>query len=112
MVNPDSTGPGLVQMQCCSYAPPTASFTFSQGNFMTWNFNASGSSDPDGTIVSYHWDFGDGDSTTTTGPTVSHQFGGDVYYVTLTVTDNHGFCNSTVRFVSTCGGNNQPQCPY
>ena len=112
MVGPDSTGPGLTQMQCCSYQAPFASFTYSQGALLTYSFDASGSYDPDGTIVSYAWDFGDGNTATTTSPTISHQFGGDVYQVTLTVTDNHGFCNSTVRVVSTCGGYNQPQCPY
>ena len=111
MVGPEATGPGLTKMQCCSYQVPFASFNFSQGSLLTYNFNASSSYDPDGTIVSYAWDFGDGNTATTSSPTISHQFGGDVYYVTLTVTDNHGFCNSTVRYVSTCGGYGQPHCP-
>jgi len=55
----------------------------------TVTFNASGSYDPDGIIVSYSWDFGDG--TTATGITVSHAYSDDgSYSVTLTVTDNDG----------------------
>ncbi|TJY72355.1 PKD domain-containing protein [Arthrobacter sp. CAU 1506] len=52
-------------------------------------FDAAGSSDPDGTVESYAWDFGDGSQGT--GATVEHQYGasGD-YEVTLTVTDNAG----------------------
>ena len=50
-------------------------------------FDGTGSSDPDGTITSYQWNFGDG--RTGTGPTPTHTYSlaGD-YTVTLTVTDN------------------------
>jgi len=53
------------------------------------SFDASASTDADGVIVSYSWDFGDG--TTADGATVSHVYG-DVgsYIVTLTVTDDFG----------------------
>jgi VCBS repeat-containing protein len=52
-------------------------------------FDGSGSSDPDGNIVSYDWNFGDG--STGTGVTPSHTYaaaGG--YNVSLTVTDDAG----------------------
>ena len=58
---------------------------------MDVDFDASESSDPDGSIVSYDWDFGDG--ATGTGATPSHQFTSlvDRYFdVTLTVTDDQG----------------------
>jgi len=56
-------------------------------------FNASGSYDPDGYIVSYSWDFGDGN--TATGVTVSHAYADNgSYVVTLTVTDNDGATDS------------------
>jgi len=52
-------------------------------------FNASDSYDPDGTVVSYFWDFGD--ETNATGVTVEHAYttAGN-YTVTLTVTDDEG----------------------
>ncbi len=52
-------------------------------------FDASASSDPDGTITLYIWDFGDGNVTA--GQQVVHvyQTAGN-YTATLTVTDNDG----------------------
>jgi hypothetical protein len=54
-------------------------------------FDASGSSDPNGTITSYRWDFGDGQSSITSTPMASHTYAvaGPVT-VTLTITDNSG----------------------
>jgi PKD repeat protein len=56
---------------------------------LTVQFDASGSSDPDGDIVSYQWNFGDGESDI--GEVVGHTFltTGE-YTVTLTVEDNEG----------------------
>ncbi|MEO1643969.1 MAG: PKD domain-containing protein, partial [Chloroflexota bacterium] len=51
--------------------PPTADFTFLCSD-LTCNFDGSGSSDSDGTINSYAWDFGD--TTTAGGQTPSHTF--------------------------------------
>ena len=52
-------------------------------------FNGSSSSDPDGTIVSYAWDFGDG--ATASGEHVTYQYSGDGHFnVALTVTDDGG----------------------
>ena len=54
-------------------------------------FDASGSYDPDGTIISYSWDFGDG--ATGTGPTATHTFttpSSQTFVVTLAVTDDDG----------------------
>ena len=62
------------------------------------NFNASGSSDPDGTIRQYQWDFGDG--ALGSGSTISHTFvNTGTYNVQLTVTDNDGETNSATVFV-------------
>ena len=56
-------------------------------------FNSSASIDPDGTIVSYEWDFMDGSSSTVANP--SHEFTiPNKYLVTLTVTDDQGLTNS------------------
>ena len=63
----------------------------------TVTFDASDSYDPDGTIVSYHWDFYDGTTNTTTSPTTTHIFTEigayptPTYPVNLTVTDNDGY---------------------
>ena len=53
-------------------------------------FDGASSVDPDGSIVNYEWDFGDG-APTGSGLTVSHTYASTgVYTVTLTVTDNRG----------------------
>jgi DNA-binding beta-propeller fold protein YncE len=55
------------------------------------SFDASSSSSAVGSIVSYQWSFGDGQSATTTSPTTSHVYATPgVYTVSLTVTDSAG----------------------
>jgi PKD repeat protein/archaellum component FlaF (FlaF/FlaG flagellin family) len=75
---------------------PVASFTETAHTVPTnelINFDASASYDSDGTITSYNWDFGDGN--TATGITVSHTYSDNgSYSVTLTVTDNSGATDS------------------
>ena len=67
---------------------PTASFTAAASG-LTASFNGSGSSDPDGSIASWAWTFGDG--TTGSGATVQHTYASaGTYAVTLKVTDNQG----------------------
>jgi PKD repeat protein len=52
-------------------------------------FDGRKSSDPDGTIASYVWTFGDG--ATAQGSVVNHRYTRrGTYTVTLTVTDNRG----------------------
>ncbi|MEZ4455746.1 MAG: PKD domain-containing protein [Gemmatimonadales bacterium] len=52
-------------------------------------FSSAGSTDPDGTIASYAWTFGDDQSGTGASPTHSYSAAG-TYQVTLTVTDDDG----------------------
>jgi len=72
--------------------PPIAIFTESAVTVpigVVIHFNASRSYDPDGYIVSYFWDFGDG--TNATGVIVDHAYASSgTYTVTLKVTDNNG----------------------
>ncbi len=78
--------------------PPVASFTTSVSN-LALSVNASGSSDPDGTITSYAWDFGD--TATATGSTASHTYAAaGTYTVTLTVTDNQSTSTTTTQSVT------------
>ena len=78
--------------------PPVASFTFNATD-LSVTFNASGSSDSDGTISSYAWNFGDG--ATGSGVTPSHTYASaGIRTVTLTVTDDDGAKGSTSESVT------------
>ena len=73
--------------------PPTASFTVSV-DFLAVSVNGGSSSDLDGTIVSYSWDWGDG-SMAGSGVTASHTYAAEgTYRITLTVTDDDGLIGS------------------
>ncbi|MFI6505881.1 S8 family serine peptidase [Nonomuraea typhae] len=78
---------------------PSAAFTSSCSTAHTrCSFDGGASTDSDGTITGYAWDFGDGG--TATGRTASHEYGTAGYYsVQLTVTDDTGKTNSTRRLV-------------
>ncbi len=67
---------------------PVADFSVAK-NYLECFFDAGASYDPDGDILGYAWDFGDGN--TGTGETIHHTYAaaGD-YTVRLTVTDNAG----------------------
>ncbi|MDH4396626.1 MAG: PKD domain-containing protein [Limnobacter sp.] len=67
---------------------------------LTVNFSAAGSSDANGSIVSYDWDFGDG--TTGTGATVSKTYtDAGNFTAALVVTDNGGLRGQTSTTIST-----------
>ncbi len=89
--NKGATGAVTVQVTVAA-APmnqlPAASFSAAVSG-LTVNVDGSASADPDGTIASYDWTFGDGGIAT--GATPSHTYGAaGNYSVTLTVTDNNG----------------------
>ncbi len=63
------------------------------------SFDASRSSDPDGTIKSYEWSFGDG--STGEGEKVTHTYENDgTFTVKLTATDDDGGSASTTREIA------------
>ena len=85
--------------------PPIASFTASPTSGqapLTVSFDASSSSDPDGSISRYNWDFADGRSEMP-GVTVSRTFNrveGGYYNVKLTVTDNDGASDTATKMIT------------
>ncbi|MBN2001109.1 PKD domain-containing protein [candidate division KSB1 bacterium] len=58
-------------------------------------FSSNGSSDPDGSIASYLWDFGDGETSSTANPRHRYTRTG-LYEVRLTVIDNDGLSATAV----------------
>lgn len=62
-------------------------------------FSAAGSVDPNGTIVSYDWDFGDGSTGTGMNTSHTYDFTGS-YTARLVVTDNDGLVDTTFATVA------------
>ena len=92
---------GLVNwtVQSVSWFPPTACFAVSRNGY-TVNVDATCSSDSDGPIATYSWDWGDG-TPAGSGVTASHTYAGPgVYAITLAVADTDGFRRTTPSSVS------------
>ena len=91
-----ATGPSANQS-------PTGSFTLSPGNIVLLaatvvTFTASGS-DPDGDVLTYSWNFGDGQ--TASGVVAQHVFSvAGTLNVTLTIRDARGAATSTSQNVT------------
>ncbi|MGB7588847.1 MAG: PKD domain-containing protein [Solirubrobacterales bacterium] len=70
-------------------------------------FHASGSFDPDGTIASYAWTFGDGGHVQSSATTLTHRYRKPgTYQVSLVTTDNEG-CSTQVIYTgqtASCNG--------
>lgn len=78
-------------------ASPTANFESSCSS-LSCGFEAL-ASDPDGRIVAWAWQFGDGSSAEVEVPTHTYAAGG-TYPVTLTVTDDRGASTSTTESIT------------
>jgi PKD repeat protein len=84
---------------------PTAAFTLSRaGNTVT--VDGGGSTDSDGDVTAYAWDFGDG--ATGSGVTASHDYAPGTYTVTLRVTDDDGATGTSSQSVTIPAAANQP----
>lgn len=90
---------------------PTANFTVSTSG-LTISVNGSTSTDTDGTIANYSWDFGDA-SPNGNGAYASHTYAADdTYTVTLTVTDNNGAVDAASQTLSVSAGSFQSNLIY
>ncbi len=78
-------------------------------------FDALGSSDAEGAVAGYRWEFGDGQSETTSAPTTTHTYATvGPYTPTLTVTDEAG-CSTTQTFTGqtvSCNGSPRAQVSH
>ncbi len=98
----DATGNTATRTQqvtiVAANAAPDAAFTVT-ANGLTVNANGNASSDPDGTIASWAWNFGDGG--TATGATASRTYAAaGTYTVTLEVTDDDGAKDTATQQVT------------
>ena len=80
------------------FGPPSAEFNFSVSD-RDVIFNATLSYDYSGIIITYNWDFGDGQSST--GMLLEYTYDEyDIYNVTLEVIDDSGLINNITKAVS------------
>ena len=85
---------------------PTARFT-SSCSLLSCGFDATTSSDPDGTVQQYTWNFGDG--TTGAGASPQHTFdGAGTFPVKLTVADDDGATDTVTHPVTVTAPANAP----
>lgn len=90
--------------------PPTATIGASGSGGQapySVSFDGTGSSDPDGSIASYSWDFGN-DRTATTPTASANYTQPGTYTVTLTVTDNRGATGTATKVIEVTGAPNVP----
>jgi PKD repeat protein len=86
---------GTVPMPSTSVPPvPVLNSSVSHGPApLSVAFDGSGSYDPDGSVVSWAWDFGDGTSGSGSRPSHSYTQPG-TYHVTMTIADNAGLTSN------------------
>jgi PKD domain/Bacterial Ig domain/Carboxypeptidase regulatory-like domain len=82
-IHTENEAPEALFTTSASHGPPPS---------LTVKFDGAQSFDPDGKVVSYSWDFGDG--ATGSGPEPTHTYGAGAFHPVLTVTDNEGRTSS------------------
>jgi PKD repeat protein len=88
---------------------PLADFTVTCDG-LDCSANATGSVDPDGEIVGYHWDLGDG--TSAAGAAISHGYGeAGTFRLTLTVEDDEGATAASSLTVTVQVAEQEPEPP-
>jgi 6-phosphogluconolactonase (cycloisomerase 2 family) len=103
--SPFPSGASLVSVQFANNvlaaAPnqgPSGAFTTTPTGGLGVAFNGATSTDPDGQVARYDWDFGDGQTLASGGAAPAHAYPAPgSYTATLTVTDNEG-CSLTQVF--------------
>lgn len=92
---------GIVNVSSPPNKPPKAKFVYVPANPTIQDVVSfvDQSSDPDGSITSWLWDFGDGTTSQDSNPEHQYSNKGD-YTITLTVTDNGGAQNSTEKILT------------
>ena len=109
LLDVSSFSPTMVGGEPPQNQTPIASFSSSCSD-LSCNFDASNSTDPDGSIVSYDWDFGDGSLQSGMAASYAFNSAGD-YEVILTVRDNEGAENSVSKTVTVTDGQEPPPPP-
>ncbi|WP_344018859.1 PKD domain-containing protein, partial [Microlunatus capsulatus] len=89
---------------------PVAAFTSTCAE-RACSFDAGTSADADGTVATYAWTFGDGDTSALAAPTHTYAVDG-TYQVTLTVTDDRGGSDTVTHPVSVQKANTAPVAAF
>lgn len=91
--------------------PPTAGFTHSENGLTVTFLDAS--TDPDGSVVGWSWDFGDGGASNVQHPEYTYAADG-TYPVTLTVWDDAGNSDAATQSVTVAAGgvNTSPEAAF
>ncbi len=101
-------GPDFQSVAITPNQPPVASFTVGAAEAGSpASFDASASTDLDGTVATYDWDFGDGNILPDGGPTPTHTYASAADYdVIVALIDNEG-CSTRIVYTgqtASCNG--------